>query len=80
MAQGDLTLFDDYSRQLLVGTSNKASGGDDIKVALIDSLPIGTESTPVLTTFTEVSGTNYTPGGESLLSGQDVSVVSGSTW
>ena len=80
MAQGDLTLFDEYSLELLSGTHNHASSGDDFKVALITTLPLASTSNPDLASFTEVTGTGYTAGGESILAGQSVTNVSGATY
>lgn len=81
MAQGDLHLFNEYSDQLLKGTHNLAAGGDTIKVALITTLPLITQTTPTLSDFTEVSGgTSYVAGGASIAAGQSVSQVSGSNY
>ena len=80
MAQGDVTLFDVDSLEVLSSTHNHASGGDDFKVALIDALPIASQTTPTLSDFTEVTGSGYTAGGESILTGQSVTNVSAATY
>lgn len=80
MAQGDLTLFNEFSSELLSSTHNLASGGDTIRVALITTLPTASQTSPTLSDFTEVTGTGYTSGGESIATGQSVTNVSGSTY
>ena len=80
MAQGDLSLFNEASLELLSGTHNLASGGNTVRVALITTLPVVTQTTPTLSDFTEVSGAGYTAGGEDIGTNQSVTVVSGSTY
>lgn len=80
MAQGDFTLFNEYSLELLSGTHNHASGGHTFKVALITTLPTASQTTPTLSDFTQVTGTGYSAGGESITTGQSVTNVSGSTY
>ena len=80
MAQGDLLLFNEYSKQLLEGDHDLAGSGSVIKVALIDALPTVSENLPTLASFTEVTGSGYTAGGEDIQPGQSVSVVSASTY
>jgi hypothetical protein len=80
MAQGDLTLFDEFSLEVLSSTHNHAAGGNDFKVALITTLPTASQTSPTLSDFTEVTGTGYAAGGESILTGQSVTNVSGSTY
>lgn len=59
MAQGDLTFFEDFARQLGAGIHN--FGTDDITVALIDSTtdPTASDATPEFADYTEVSGGTY---------------------
>lgn len=80
MAQGDLLLFNEYSLQTSSGQHNLAAAGDVIKVALIDALPVITQTTPTLADFTEVTGTGYTAGGIDIQTGQAMTVVSGPTY
>jgi hypothetical protein len=80
MAQGDLTLFNEFSLEVLSGTHDLSNGGNDIKVALITVLPAANQGTPTLGDFTEVSGPGYNAGGEEIDSGMAVTVVSGSTY
>lgn len=80
MAQGDLTLFNELSLELMSSTHNLASGGNTIRVALITTLPTASQTTPTLSDFTEVSGAGYTAGGEDIGTNQSVTVVSGSTY
>ncbi len=75
MAQGDLLLFNEFSLAALSGVHNLASGGDTITVALIDSLPVITQTTPTLSDFTEVVGTGYSA--IAINAGQSLAVVSG---
>ncbi len=81
MAQGDLTLFNEFSEDLLGGIHDLDTGGGTVKVALISTLPAATDSA-VWATFSgnEVSGAGYTAGGEEIASGMDVTVVSGATY
>lgn len=78
MAQGDFVLFNDLSRQLLEKVHD-LNAADTVKVALINNttVPTAATATPVLGDFTEVTGTNYTAGGETVTT-PVVSQVSGS--
>ena len=80
MAQGDFTLFNELSTQLLEGVHD-LNATDTVKVALINNttVPTASTATPVLGDFTEVTGTNYTAGGETITSAA-VSLVSGSQY
>jgi len=80
VAQGDFTLFNELSTQLLEGVHD-LNATDTVKVALIDNttVPTASTATPVLADFTEVTGTNYTAGGETITSAV-VSLVSGSQY
>lgn len=80
MAQGDLTLFNEFSNQLLTG-EHDLNATDTVKVALITNTTVPTASTasPTLSDFTQVTGTNYTAGGETINSAA-TSNVSGSTY
>ena len=65
MAVGDLTLFDDFVRQLAEKEIDLAD--DEYKIALFTTTraPVVTETTPVYSVTNEVSGgTSYTAGGE----------------
>ncbi len=81
MAQGDFTLFNEFSEQLMHGEHDLASGADTVKVMLITNgtVPTASTTTPRVSDFTEVTGTNYTAGGETV-SSSDVTAVSGSTY
>ena len=80
MAQGDLTLFNEFSLQLGTG-EHDLNATDTIKVALIDNttVPTASTTTPTLADFTQVSGTNYTAGGATATT-PTFTVVSGSTY
>jgi hypothetical protein len=80
MAQGDFTLFNEFSTQLLQG-EHDLNATDTIKVALITNgtVPSASTTTPTFSDFTEVSGTNYTTGGKEVTS-PVVAAVSGSTY
>ena len=80
MAQGDLTLFNEFSLQLGTG-EHDLNATDTIKVALVTNatVPTASTTTPVLLDFTEVIGNNYTAGGETM-STPTFTVVSGSTY
>lgn len=82
MAQGDLTLFNEFSKELLGGTHNLAAAGNTIKVMLITNaaVPSASTTTPTKSDFTEVTGTGYTAGGYTISGGQSVTVVSGSVY
>lgn len=74
MAAGDLTLFNDFVRQLCEKEIDLAD--DTYKVALYTSTraPVVTESTPVYSGTNEVSGTNYTAGGATVSASMAVSL------
>ena len=80
MAQGDFTLFNEFSEQLLIG-EHDLNATDTVKVALVTNatVPSASTTTPTLADFTEVTGTNYTAGGATI-STPVVSNVSGSTY
>lgn len=64
MAQGTLTLFDAFS--LNIGDGTHDLDNDTYKIALITTLPNKNTVTPTLGDFTEVTGTGYTAGGQTL--------------
>lgn len=64
MAQGDLTLFEEMA--LNTGNGNIDLDTDTFKMALITTLPTASQTTPQLGDFTEVTGSGYTAGGETL--------------
>lgn len=64
MAQGTLTLFEEFSLQIANGTHDMDN--DTFKLALITTLPTASQATPALGDFTEVSGAGYTAGGQTL--------------
>lgn len=80
MAQGDFTLFNEFSNQLMTG-EHDLNATDTIKLALVTNatVPTASTTTPTLADFTEVSGTNYTSGGETVTSPVTEN-VSGSTY
>jgi len=80
MAQGDLTLFNEFRTQVLEG-EHDLNATDTIKVALITNatVPTASTTTPVLADFTEVTGTNYTAGGATVTT-PVVTNVSGPTY
>ena len=83
MAQGDLTLFDEFSLEILSSTHDLSNGGNSVKVALINNTttPIASASSPTLATYTEVTGSGYVAGGYEIGgANQSVSQVSGSTY
>ena len=80
MAQGDLSLFDEFSLEAVSATHNLASGGNTVRVALITTLPVITQTTPTLSDFTEVTGSGYTAGGEEISTNQSITQVSGPTY
>ena len=69
MAINDLTVFNQAKMWLADGTFDlDDTTSDQYKVALLTTLPLVTEATPILATFTEVTGGgNYTTGGESIV-------------
>ena len=80
MAQGDFTLFNELSTQLLQG-EHDLNATDEIRVALITNatVPTASTATPVLGDFTEVTGTNYTSPG-AIIGTPVVTLVSGSQY
>lgn len=66
MAQGDLKLFENFNDQLQNGEHDLEA--DTFKFALVSDTTIAADhaDTDFATGFTEVSGTNYTAGGEAL--------------
>jgi hypothetical protein len=64
MAQGTLTMFNEFSKTLGDGTHDMDV--DTFKLALITTIPSATLASPNLSDFTEVSGAGYTAGGETL--------------
>jgi hypothetical protein len=81
MAQGDLTLFDEFSLEVLSGTHNLAAAGNDIRVSLHSTaLPLASASAPSYGDWTEVTGTGYAATGELISVSQSVTNVSGATY
>lgn len=64
MPQGTLTTYEEFRKT--VGDGTHDMDGDSFKIALITTIPTAADATPVLGDYTEVSGTNYTAGGEAL--------------
>lgn len=66
MAQGTLTLFEEFS--LYIGDGSHDLNTDTFKLALINNTTVPTAATltPDFADFTEVTGTGYTAGGETL--------------
>ena len=68
MAQGDVTIFDEFENDKGTGVHDLPS--DVLKVALVDSTitPTAADATPRWADYSanEVSGTNYTAGGETI--------------
>lgn len=64
MAQGTLKVFEEFA--LFIGDGAHDLNSDSFKAALITTLPVDTQTTPDLADFTEVTGGNYTAGGEAL--------------
>lgn len=66
MAAGDLTLFDEFA--LTLGQEHHNLSSDTIKLALVTNavVPTAADVDPELLDYTEVSGTNYTAGGETV--------------
>lgn len=62
MAQGTLVVFEEF--RLYIGNGDHDLVSDSFKIALITTLPTAAAATPDLADFTEVTGTNYTAGGE----------------
>ena len=63
MAAGDLTVFNEAKQNLFNGTLTST---DTWKCMLITTLPTAADLTPDSSDYTEVTGTNYTAGGETL--------------
>lgn len=66
MAQGDITLFDEW---LAYSEDGGWEAADDIKVAILDNTttPTASDTTPALGDYTEVGTSgNYTAGGTSI--------------
>jgi hypothetical protein len=64
MAQGTLTLFEEFAKNIGDGTHDL--DGDTFKIALITTIPTAADATPALGDYTEVSGGGYTGGGQTL--------------
>lgn len=64
MARGDLSTFNEFTES--IGDGRIDMDGDTFKVALITTLPVVTQTTPTLADFTEVTGSGYTAGGETI--------------
>lgn len=71
-------MFNEYSLQTMSGQHALASAGDVMMVALIDALPVITQTTPTLGDFTEVAGAGY--AAIDIQTGQSLTVVSGPTY
>lgn len=80
MAQGDLSIFNEYTLASMSAVHNLAAAGDVIKVAIITTLPTVSDVTPTLGDYTEVVGTGYTAGGIDIQTGQSLTVVSGAQY
>ncbi len=78
MAAGDLTLFNDFTRQLALKEINL--DGDAYKLGLVTNavVPLVADALPVFGDYTEVSGTNYTAGGETVSTAM-TATISGAT-
>lgn len=79
MAAGDLTLFNDFTRQLALKEVDLDT--DIYKFALVTNAvaPLVGDTTPVFGDYTEVSGTNYTAGGETVSTGMDATLTGATT-
>ena len=66
MAAGDLTIFDEAKLALLNGTHDLDT--DTIKVCFINNttVPTAGDTTPTKSDYTEVSGGNFTAGGDTM--------------
>lgn len=66
MAQGTLTTFEEF--RLNIGDGSHDLDNDSFKVMLITNatVPTAADTTPDSADYTEVSGDNYTAGGEAL--------------
>lgn len=68
MAQGTLLFVDNFSESLSKGNHNLAAAQDVIKVMLVsEGIASVLTSSVDSSTFTEVTGTGYTAGGETLV-------------
>ena len=78
MAQGTMTLFEEFKDQMGEALHDFQSGGDTFKVGMITNAVVATagDVTPVFGDYTEVSGTGYSAGGEAVAN-QDWSYVAG---
>ena len=65
MAAGDLVVFNEAKQNIGNGLIDLSSTAD-FKCMLITTLPTAAAATPDSADFTEVTGTNYTAGGEAL--------------
>lgn len=82
MAQGDMTLFDDFKDYMGDATFDFQSGGDQFKVGMITDAVVATaaDAAPEFADYTEVSGgTSYTAGGE-VVANQDWSYSAGDAY
>lgn len=81
MAQGTADLFDEFWDQIGKKIHNFQTGGDVFKVAMITDAVVATagDTTPVLGDYTEVSGTGYSAGGETVAN-QDWSYAAREAW
>jgi len=77
MALGDLTLFNDFARQLAEKEIDLAD--DAYKLMLVSNalVPVATQATPTHSTYsgTEVSGSGYVSGGATVSSTMGVSLA-----
>ena len=83
MALGDLTLFNDFARQLAEKEIDLAD--DTYKLALVSNtlVPVVTQATPTYSTYSgnEVSGSGYAAGGATVSSTMAVSLsVATASW
>ena len=65
MAQGTVTVFNEAKQNIGNGLLDLSSSAD-FKFMLITTLPTAADATPDSSDYTEVTGTNYTAGGEAL--------------
>lgn len=81
MAQGEFTLFEEFKDQMGNKIHDFQSGGDTFKLAMITDAVVAAagDTTPVLGDYTEVSGTGYSAGGETLAN-QDWSYSAGDAY
>ena len=64
MAQGTLLLFEEFAKSIGDGTHDLDT--NSFKLALITTIPTVSDVSPALGDYTEVTGDNYTAGGEAL--------------